>query len=107
MSASKSHHYTIEMNWSGAKQGTTQSYTSYSREFTLKSPGKKDILGSSDPAFRGDPTLYNPEELLLASIASCHMLWYLHLCAVNKIHVISYEDNIKGTMTEDKDGGKQ
>lgn len=49
-----------------------------------------------DPAFRGDAHRYNPEELLLASLASCHMLWYLHLCAVNGINVLDYHDEAHG-----------
>ena len=60
--------------------------------------------GSSDPAFRGDAQRYNPEELLVASLSSCHMLWYLHLCAVNGVVVIGYEDAASGTMQETDSG---
>jgi organic hydroperoxide reductase OsmC/OhrA len=63
------------------------------------------IPGSSDPAFRGDATRYNPEDLMVASLSTCHMLWYLHLCAVNKIVVLDYEDNAQGTREEAADGG--
>lgn len=66
--------------------------------------GKPTILGSSDVAFRGDPTKYNPEELLLASVSSCHMLWYLHLCATNSVVVTNYLDQPIGIMQENKDG---
>jgi organic hydroperoxide reductase OsmC/OhrA len=66
--------------------------------------GKPTLLASSDPAFRGDPGRYNPEELLVASLSSCHMLSYLHLCAVNKIVVIDYQDEATGTMNEDANG---
>jgi organic hydroperoxide reductase OsmC/OhrA len=62
------------------------------------------VPGSSDPSFRGDPARYTPEELLVMSISSCHMLWYLHLCAVAKIVVTAYEDNPVGTMVESADG---
>lgn len=103
---SKQHNYSMIIDWTGSTQGTTQSYTSYSRDFTVHCEGKQDFYGSSDPAFRGDPKLYNPEEMLVASIASCHMLWYLHLCAVNHIHVLSYKDSAKGIMVEDKNGGR-
>jgi organic hydroperoxide reductase OsmC/OhrA len=67
--------------------------------------GKPEIPGSSDPNFRGDPRRYNPEDLLVASLSTCHMLWYLHLCAVNKIVVTAYEDHAEGTMSEGSDGG--
>ena len=63
------------------------------------------IPGSSDPAFRGDPARYNPEELLVASLSSCHMLWYLHLCSVGRIVVTAYADRAEGTMIEEADGG--
>ncbi|MFN7921485.1 MAG: OsmC family protein [Bryobacteraceae bacterium] len=63
--------------------------------------------GSSDPAFRGDRTRYNPEDLLVASLSACHMLWYLHLCADAGIVLTAYEDAAHGTMEESPDyGGK-
>ena len=63
------------------------------------------IPGSSDPNFRGDATRYNPEELLVMSLSSCHMLWYLHLCAEAKIVVTAYVDEAVGTMVEVKETG--
>jgi len=65
---------------------------------------KPPIPGSSDPSFRGDKTRYNPEELLVASLSSCHLLWYLHLCAVNHITVLEYRDSAEGVMRENQDG---
>ena len=47
------------------------------------------IAGSADPAFRGDRTRYNPEDLLVASLAACHMLWYLHLAADAGVVVVA------------------
>jgi organic hydroperoxide reductase OsmC/OhrA len=67
--------------------------------------GKPDLLGSSDPAFRGDATRWNPEDLLVASLSSCHMLWYLHLCVQAKIILLAYQDDAQGTMVEDAGGG--
>lgn len=71
----------------------------------MSAPGKPELFGSSDPAFRGDPTRYNPEELLLASLSSCHMLWFLHLCAEAGIVVLDYVDNPTGVMEETAEGG--
>ncbi|MCF8200022.1 MAG: OsmC family protein, partial [Sulfuritalea sp.] len=48
---------------------------------------------------------WNPEEMLVASLSSCHMLWYLHLCAQAKITVLAYHDDAQGTMVEGADGG--
>jgi organic hydroperoxide reductase OsmC/OhrA len=65
------------------------------------------IQASSDPAFLGDETRYNPEELLVASLSSCHMLWYLHLCSSNGITVLDYQDPATGLMEENEDGSGQ
>ncbi len=62
------------------------------------------ISGSSDPAFLGDPEKYNPEELLLSSISSCHMLWYLHLCTSHNVVVTTYFDHAEGVMEELENG---
>jgi len=75
------HTYTCSLTWTGNRGAGMASYKAYSRDHVLKGAGKPDLLGSSDPAFRGDASRYNPEEMLVASLASCHMLWYLHLCA--------------------------
>jgi organic hydroperoxide reductase OsmC/OhrA len=65
---------------------------------------KPQIQGSSDPSFRGDKTRYNPEDLLVASLSACHMLWYLHLCSVNQVTVLDYRDEASGIMEEQEDG---
>jgi organic hydroperoxide reductase OsmC/OhrA len=99
----KSHSYTTSLQWTAEGEGTAN-YRSYRRDFTIVSPGKAAIGGSSDPAFRGDPSRYNPEELLVASLCACHMLWYLHLCSTNGIVVLAYRDDAIGTMRENPDG---
>jgi len=100
----KQHTYKIDLEWTGNEGPGTKSYSSYRRDHVIVSSGKPPIPGSSDPSFRGDKTRYNPEELLVASLSSCHMLWYLHLCAVNKITVLEYHDSAQGTMRENPDG---
>lgn len=98
---SKSHQYQTKLTWSGnLGQGTTR-YDAYERTYQIKVDNKPVITGSADPAFRGDATRYNPEELFLMSLSSCHMLWYLHLCAVNGVVVTEYEDEANGIMRED------
>lgn len=104
-SSTKTHHYPIAVKWTGNTGQGTASYRAYDRAHEISVTGKPIILGSSDPAFRGDPTRYNPEELLVASLSTCHMLWYLHLCAEAKIVVIDYEDNPIGTLIETSEGG--
>lgn len=100
----KAHRYTTTLNWTGNKGEGTANYKAYDRDHVFTVPGKPELPGSSDPSFRGNPARYNPEELLIASLSSCHMLWYLHLCSVNDIVVVDYQDNAEGVMIEKGDG---
>ena len=100
----KTHNYSLSLIWTGNTGKGTSNYRSYERSHTISIPGKPILLASSDPAFRGDASCYNPEELLLASLSSCHMLWYLHLCAENGIIVTGYSDHPTGSMEEAVNG---
>ena len=96
------HIYAVNLLWTGNKisaegQGT-RSYTSYERCYEISAEDKPVIQGSADAAYRGDAGKYNPEEMLVAALSSCHMLWYLHLCADNGITVVSYSDKATGYM---------
>jgi organic hydroperoxide reductase OsmC/OhrA len=99
----KSHRYETRLHWVAGGEGT-KNYRGYRRDFTIGAAAKPEIPGSSDPAFLGDASRYNPEELLVASLSSCHMLWYLHLCARNRVAVLEYRDDAVGTMHENADG---
>lgn len=96
-------HYRARLVWSGGSRGPARSVESYSREFRAEFAGKPPLLGSADPAFHGDPTLYNPEDLLLGALSACHMLSYLAVCARAGIVVLSYEDAPYGTLAR-RDG---
>ena len=98
------HLYHINVMWTGNKGEGTKTYSSYGRDHEIAAHGKPRLLASSDPSFRGDPERYNPEELLIASLSACHMLWYLHLCATNGIVVVDYRDEVHGSMTEEDSG---
>jgi organic hydroperoxide reductase OsmC/OhrA len=93
------HDYTARLIWTGARHGPSTSYQSYSREHEFQCGDKPAIALSADPHFRGDKTLYNPEELFVAALSSCHMLSYLAECARAGVHVIAYEDDARGVMT--------
>jgi organic hydroperoxide reductase OsmC/OhrA len=97
----KTHTYSCNVTWTGNTGTGTSSYRAYSRDHLIGGPGKPDLPGSSDPAFRGDGKRYNPEELLVASLSTCHMLWYLHLAADAKVTVVAYADTPVATMVED------
>ena len=100
----KQHSYNARVEWTGNDGEGTKTYKSYRRDHTIICDAKPPIHGSSDPSFRGDPSRYNPEELLVASLSSCHMLWYLHLCSSNHITVLDYRDSASGMMAEHDDG---
>lgn len=101
----KLHNYNIKIKWTGNKGTGTSAYRAYDRNHVIQSEGKVEIACSSDLSFLGDKTRYNPEELLVASLSSCHMLWYLHLCSEAGVVVTDYTDNATGKMAETVDGG--
>ncbi|MDE5436815.1 OsmC family protein [Elizabethkingia meningoseptica] len=100
----KEHYYTSKIKWTGNKGSGTDHYKNYERSHNIIVENKALIEGSSDPSFRGDPTKHNPEELLVSSLSSCHMLWYLHFCSVHKIIVEEYTDQAEGIMIEEPGG---
>jgi len=102
---SKEHIYNITTTWTGNTGTGTSNYRSFERSHVVSIADKPDLSGSSDPAFRGDASKHNPEDLLVASLSSCHMLWYLHLCAEAGVIVIDYVDKASGTMIETAKGG--
>lgn len=102
--AHREHHYQVKIEWTGNKGRGTESYKAYSRDYDISEGKKQSIAGSSDPAFLGDATRWNPEDLLVASASACHQLWYLHLCAEAGIGVDSYIDKAEGVMTEGEKG---
>lgn len=102
---SATHRFRISLDWTGNLGTGTSGYRDYDRRHELSGPGKQVIACSSDPAFRGDGTRYNPEELFVGSLSTCHMLWYLHLCAVAGVVVEDYHDDAEGTMQLDPNGG--
>lgn len=100
----KEHRYQPIIEWTGNRGTGTSGYRDYDRSHVLSAGSKPPIPGSSDPAFRGDAAAWNPEDLLVASISSCHMLWYLHLASAAKVVVIGYRDQPEGVMAEDAKG---
>jgi organic hydroperoxide reductase OsmC/OhrA len=99
------HRYETETVWTGDRGDGTADYRAYDRLYETTSTGRPPIHGSSDPAFRGDRSRWNPELLLVAALSECHLLWYLHLCAVNAVVVTDYRDSATGTMLETPGGG--
>lgn len=99
MIAAAEHRFECRLAWTGAEQGATEDYATYSREHLVTFEGKPPIRLTSAPVFRGDPSLADPEDLLVAALASCHFLSYAALCARKGVRVVAYEDEAVGVMT--------
>ena len=101
----KTHNYAVGVVWTGNTGKGTAKPNGYSKNHEVRIEGKHVIEASSDPAFMGEADRHNPEELLVAALSQCHMLWFLSRCAKHGITVTAYEDNATGTMVEHRDGG--
>jgi organic hydroperoxide reductase OsmC/OhrA len=98
MASTREHRYVVSVSWTGNLGSGTSGYRDYTRDYDIAAESKPAIRGSSDPAFRGDRSRWNPEELLVASLSACHKLWYLHLAAEAGIVVTAYVDRAEGVM---------
>jgi organic hydroperoxide reductase OsmC/OhrA len=93
------HVYETSLEWDGS---TAVGYESYDRTHSLSVPGAGRTLAlSADPAFRGNPGLLNPEQLLVAAASSCQLLSFLAVAARSGVEVVSYRDHAEGLMPED------
>ena len=101
------HLYTVDVRWTGAGDTGTTSYTAYSRDHEILVEGRPVLLGSADPAFRGDPSRHTPEELFVAALSQCHMLWFLHFAAQDGVVVVGYHDEAVGRMRVESAGAGQ
>ena len=96
---------TVHVEWVGNTGRGTADYRAYGRDFVVRDGTKPEIPGSSIPRWRGDGSRYSPDDLLVAALSSCHMLWYLHLCAESGIVVAEYADEAEGTLELDPERG--
>ena len=98
------HHYELGLRWTGNLGTGTTGFRAFTRDHDVSADGVPTLLGSADPAFRGDPSRWNPEQLLVASLAQCHLLTYLWLAVQEGIVVVAYEDAPTATMLAEPDG---
>jgi organic hydroperoxide reductase OsmC/OhrA len=105
MNIGRTHRYDIAVSWTGNRGTGTSGYRDYGRDHEIRADGRPVIEGSSDPAFRGDKTRWNPELALVAALSECHLLSYLHVCVLHGVVVTGYEDAAFGVMAETDDGG--
>ena len=98
------HLFKVALNWIKKEPQTDSSTRIYTKSHHISIEGKPDLEVSAAKAFKGDPNLYNPEDLLLSSLTSCHMMSYLYCCMQYKIEVISYQDHSEATLQVNPDG---
>lgn len=97
---SDSHNFACHLVWTGAARGGTDRAGVYSRDLRIDMEGKPSLVASAAPGFHGDPSLHNPEDLLVAAVSACHCLSYLAVCANAGVQVIGYEDAASGTLAK-------
>lgn len=101
------HDYTARVVWTGNRGQGTASYTGYDRSWNVETPGKPVIRCSNDPLLGGDPGLHNPEDMLIAALSACHMLWFLHLASDAGIAVQAYSDDPLAVGETDAQGASR
>jgi organic hydroperoxide reductase OsmC/OhrA len=98
------HLFKAEANWTSNQIQEDSTKRFYSKSHQIKIEGKPVLNVSAAKAFKGDPELYNPEDLLLSSLVSCHMMAYLYVCFQNGIEVLEYSDNAEAALEVAPDG---
>ncbi|NBX93052.1 MAG: OsmC family peroxiredoxin [Proteobacteria bacterium] len=94
--------YKAHIHWKN--NGPDFVYETFDRTHLIKFPGGIELKGSSAPEFAGKKELANPEEMLAATLASCHMLTFLAVSAKSRLHLESYEDEPVATLDKNADG---
>ncbi|MGI6879872.1 OsmC family protein [Microbacterium sp. gxy059] len=100
------HVYRTRVTWTGNRGTGTSGYRDYARDVTVRVDGKPDLLASADRPFRGDPSRWNPEDMLLSALAECHLLSYLHACATRDVVVTAYVDDAEAAMELSGNAGR-
>jgi organic hydroperoxide reductase OsmC/OhrA len=100
----KEHIFKASLTWKQPLIAQEITERNYSKSHTIQAEGKPELAISAAKAFKGDPELYNPEDLLLSSLMSCHMMSYLYCCQQHQIEVLSYTDNAEATLQTASDG---
>ncbi|TCU46598.1 organic hydroperoxide reductase OsmC/OhrA [Curtobacterium sp. PhB25] len=98
------HTYEVSVSWTGDRGTGTSGYRDYGRDHVVSAVGKPDVVGSADPTFRGDRDRWNPEELVVAALAQCHMLSYLHVAVTQGFTVVDYRDTATASLNLNRDG---
>jgi organic hydroperoxide reductase OsmC/OhrA len=92
------HRYEARLHWTGS---TGLGWEHYERTHSVIAPPAEQELRVTTGESKGDPTVLNPEQLLLMAASSCQMLWFLHLASKARLDVVAYEDEASAVMPED------
>jgi organic hydroperoxide reductase OsmC/OhrA len=95
-------HHRARVVWE--RSGRPFTYEEYSREHVVTYGGGASMHASAAAEFRGNAALPNPEEMLVAALANCHMLTFLAVAARKGIVVEKYEDAAEGTLATNAEG---
>lgn len=98
------HTFKASLNWTSEKNSESDHSRSYTKTHTVKIAGKPILNVSAAKAFKGNPKLYNPEDLLLSSLVSCHMMSYLYVCEKNNVVILNYSDTAEAILEVAADG---
>jgi len=101
------HIFKASLNWILKTNTENSTKRIYQKSHSISIEGKEELQVSAAKAFKGDPSLHNPEDLLLSSLMSCHMMSYLYVCSQNGIEVLSYTDQAEATLETKADGSGQ
>ena len=95
----------IKLTWE--KGAVSFTYNDYPRNHVITfKDGQDELTASASPAYKGDVTKADPEDLLVASLSSCHMLSFLAIASKKKVTVTYYEDDAVGFLESDSPDGK-
>jgi organic hydroperoxide reductase OsmC/OhrA len=94
------HRYETRLTWSGS---TGLGWDGYDRVHSATAPPADQEIRLTTGESHGDPSILNPEQLLVMAASSCQMLSFLHVAAKARIDVVAYEDEATGVMPEDSE----
>jgi organic hydroperoxide reductase OsmC/OhrA len=96
----QTHRYETRVRWTGS---TGLGWDSYTREHAGTAPGVEQQVGITTGESKGDPSVLNPELLLLMAASSCQMLWFLDVASRARVDVVEYRDDAVALMPLDEE----
>ncbi|MEZ9596620.1 OsmC family protein [Shewanella sp. 10N.261.52.F9] len=95
--------FNINLSWSPTDKPVTE-LQNFCRDHQITFGSGQQIQGSSAPEYKGSDDKVNPEESLLAALASCHMLTFLTIAHLKRLPILSYQDNAYAELGKNSKG---